>query len=101
MNTFNQISQSAIYRRDDVAVSLTVCGGSYGGGSEVLILQRRFSDVLLYDEDVAPTLEAGAGEGGNNVPIVLESNQNHARAFETEICPALPASMGMGGGMCR
>lgn len=29
---FNQISQSADYRADDVSVSLTVCGGSYGGG---------------------------------------------------------------------
>lgn len=30
--TFNQISQSAVYKRDDISVSLTVCGGSYGGG---------------------------------------------------------------------
>ena len=29
--TFNQISQSAVYREDDISVSLTVCGGSYGG----------------------------------------------------------------------
>ena len=31
LQTFNQISQSAVYRQDDVSVSLTVCGGSYGG----------------------------------------------------------------------
>ena len=30
--TYNQLSQSAVYREDDVAVSTTVCGGSYGGG---------------------------------------------------------------------
>lgn len=36
--TFNQISQSAVYRKDDVSVSLTVCGGSYGGGSECLVV---------------------------------------------------------------
>lgn len=35
---FNQISQSAVYKEDDVAVSLTCCGGSYGGGSEVLVV---------------------------------------------------------------
>ena len=35
---FNQISQSAIYREDNISVSVTCCGGSYGGGSEVLIV---------------------------------------------------------------
>lgn len=38
MMTFNQISQSAGYKGDDISVSLTVCGGSYGGGSEVLVI---------------------------------------------------------------
>ena len=36
--TFNQISQSTVYREDTVSVSITVCGGSYGGGSEVLVI---------------------------------------------------------------
>ena len=31
--TFNQVSQSAVYREDDIAVSTTVCGGSYGGAA--------------------------------------------------------------------
>lgn len=39
MRSYNQISQSAIYKEDDVSVSVTVCGGSYGGGSEVLVIQ--------------------------------------------------------------
>ena len=39
MKAFNQLSQSAVYREDDVSVSLTVCGGSYGG-SEVLIVDE-------------------------------------------------------------
>ncbi len=39
----------------------------------MLILQRRFSDVLLCDEDVAPTLEAGAGGGGNNLPMIMQN----------------------------
>lgn len=36
--TFNQISQSADYRASEKSVSLTCCGGSYGGGSENLVL---------------------------------------------------------------
>lgn len=36
---FNQISQSAIYKNDDISVSITVNGGSCGGGSEVLIVE--------------------------------------------------------------
>lgn len=39
MKCFNQISQSAGYAEDNVSVSITVCGGSYGGGSEVLIVE--------------------------------------------------------------
>lgn len=47
MKTFNQISQSAIYREDEIAVSLTCCGGSYGGGSEVLIIQGVDDESIL------------------------------------------------------
>lgn len=63
-----------------------------------MILQRRFSDVIIRQSDISPTIEAGSGEGGNNLPMILESNQDHATAQETEICPTLPASMGLGGG---
>ena len=38
---FNQISQSAIYKQDEKSVSLTCCGGSYGGGSECIVLHDR------------------------------------------------------------
>lgn len=31
MKAFNQLSQSAVYKEDDLSVSLTCCGGSYGG----------------------------------------------------------------------
>ena len=34
------------------------------GGSEVLVIERRFSNVIIRDTDVAPTIEAGAGGGG-------------------------------------
>ena len=62
MRSYNQISQSAIYREDDVSVSVTVCGGSYGGGSEVLVLQRRFSDLIIRETDCSPTIEAGGAK---------------------------------------
>lgn len=46
VTTFNQISQSAGYKEDDVSVNLTVCGGSNGGGgSEVLVVE-----TLVFDE---------------------------------------------------
>lgn len=72
MRSYNQISQSAIYKEDDVSVSVTVCGGSYGGGSEVLVLQRRFSDIRIYDTEICTCLESGGGEGGNNLPMIVE-----------------------------
>lgn len=34
MKTYNQVSQSAGYRGDEISVSLTVCGGSYGGAAK-------------------------------------------------------------------
>ena len=62
MKAYNQISQSAGYSEDEVSVSVTVCGGSYGGGSEVLVLQRRFSTVLVAETDISPTIEAGGAK---------------------------------------
>lgn len=68
MKTFNQLSQSAVYRADDISVSVTVCGGSYGGGSEVLIIEQRSPDCgepRVYD-DICPTLNTCGG--GNEYP---------------------------------
>lgn len=39
--TFNQISQSGVYREQQISVSITVCGGSYGGGSETLVVEDK------------------------------------------------------------
>lgn len=38
-----------MYREDDISVSLTVCGGSYGGGSEVLIVYDLSKDNRPFD----------------------------------------------------
>lgn len=40
MKAYNQLSQSSVYKEDDISVSLTVCGGTYDGGSEVLVVER-------------------------------------------------------------
>lgn len=62
VQTFNQISQSAGYKDDEVAVNLTVCGGSYGGGSEVLVVE-----TLVFDEGqiTCPTNGLNPKWGGN------------------------------------
>lgn len=33
---YNQLSQSAVYKEDEISVSITVCGGSYGGAVRCL-----------------------------------------------------------------
>jgi len=65
--TFNQISQSAVYVQDDKSVSLTVCGGSYGGGSEVLVLQEQ-TQVYWNNEQVAHSLTANNAGGRKGCP---------------------------------
>lgn len=31
---FNQLSQSSVYKEDEISVCLSVCGGTYGGGAK-------------------------------------------------------------------
>jgi hypothetical protein len=56
--TYNQ-TRYAEYAEDETAVTLRRSFGDYGGGSEVLVLQRRFSQVIVNDTEIAPTIEAG------------------------------------------
>lgn len=37
----------------------------------MIVIQRRFSDVIVRETETSPTLEAGGGEGGNNMPMIL------------------------------
>lgn len=62
MKTFNQNSHSGDYKASEISVSITVLGGTYGGGSEVLVLQRRFSNITVTDTEVSPTIEAGGAK---------------------------------------
>lgn len=61
---FNQLSQSAVYKEDDVSVSVTVCGGSYGGGSEVLVIESNQEHATISDTEICTTLPASMGLGG-------------------------------------
>lgn len=38
----------------------------------MIVMQRRFSNVIVQDTDISPTIEAGGGEGGNNLPMIVE-----------------------------
>lgn len=50
MRTYNQNSHSGDYKEDDVAVTITVLGGTYGGGSEVLVVAYGFDG---YNQDIS------------------------------------------------
>ena len=65
MQCFNQISQSAAYRQDEISVSLTVCGGSYGGGSEVLVCGK-VSTEKSHGHSMDITISAAETGGGEN-----------------------------------
>ena len=46
----------------------------------MIVIQRRFSNVTVWETETSQTLEASGGTGGGNVPIVLiikdESEEN-------------------------
>ena len=39
----------------------------------MIVMNRRFSDVRISEEDIAPTIEGGTGEGGNNLPMIIDA----------------------------
>lgn len=43
--TFNQMTHSGDYKEDDISVSVTVLGGTYGGGSETLVVWKTVEDT--------------------------------------------------------
>lgn len=44
----------------------------------MIVLQRRFSNVVISDTEISPTLEAGAGGGGNNLPMIIDEHNEHS-----------------------
>lgn len=55
-----------------VAILVATRGG-------VLVLQRRFSNVLVEQTNTSPTLEVAMGCGGGNIPIVLASFEGNGQ----------------------
>ena len=42
----------------------------------MIVMVRRFSDVRIYDTEIAPTIEMGSGSGGNNLPMILQAKDD-------------------------
>ena len=63
------------YYEDDLSITLRNKGGSYGGGSEVLVVQRVYDRNIDHAcrefEDVCETIRAAYGEGGSATAIVV------------------------------
>ena len=38
-----------------------------------IVLQHRFSNIMVQNTEIAPTIEAGGGEGGNNLPMIVDT----------------------------
>lgn len=58
---YNQVTRDQ-WRNDEYAMPVIARYGT-GGGNMPIIVQRRFSNVIVTDTDVAPTLEAGGVKG--------------------------------------
>ena len=89
------------WHEDEVSVTLRNKSGSYGGGSEVLIVQtvydaHRDHDYVNFGETCA-TVYAQYGTGGGNVPIVLKRRFSDVSWNDTETSPTLEAGSGEGG----
>jgi len=60
---------------DDVSVSLRAKSGSYGGGSEVLVVQMVLASIApnaeRTDGTISPTIMHRAGTGGGQLPILI------------------------------
>ena len=84
---------------DDLSVSLRASGGSYGGGSEVLIvLESNQNHATARDTEVCTTLPASMGEGGGYVPMIVVNRRfADIRVQDTEISTTLEGGSGDGG----
>ena len=65
---YNQLDHSGTYRQDEKSVALTVLGGTYGGGSEVLIVEE-------IDEVNAISFQERAGCAGGGKGILIQKER--------------------------
>lgn len=50
----------------------------------MIVVQRRFSNVMVSDTKICPTLENAMGAGGGNVPIILEITEDETNNADRE-----------------
>ena len=60
----------------------------------MIVVVRRFSDVRIYETEIAPTIEMGSGSGGNNLPMIAISVDSYNQTASTEIAEPLRAGEG-------
>ena len=113
--TFNQLSQSGVYKEDDIAVTLTVCGGTYGGGREVLVVERKSvssnQSVFVFEGNGQRQSHRGDGYKESETMYTLNTVEQHGVAVienhpndsrvkikDGGIVQALTSRMGTGGG---
>ena len=81
------------FNADDKAATLKTQGGSYGGGSETLIVDKEPQAVYMATQqggaeirtdDKAPTLTAAAGMSGNNQPVYANAEHTVRRLTPLE-----------------
>ena len=60
------------WHEDEISVSLRAKSGSYGGGSEVFVLESNQNHATINDTEVCPCLPASMGMGGGYVPMIVD-----------------------------
>lgn len=68
------------WQEDEVSVSLRNRSGSYGGGSEVLVLESNQNHAIAEDTEVCPTLPASMGMGGGYIPMIVVDDEESTDA---------------------
>ena len=71
------------WQEDEVAVSLRERSGSYGGGSEVLVLESNQNHATVKDTEVCPTLPASMGLGGGYVPMIVVADERERESVRS------------------
>lgn len=63
----------------------------------MIVIARRFSNVMIMETDIAPTLESAMGCGGGNIPIVIREQDMLQNWDGTQISPTLTQNNAGGG----
>ena len=84
--TYNETSFGG-WTEEPVAQTIRNSFGSYGGGSEVLVLESTQNHATIKDTEVCPTLTANMGMGGGYIPMIIseeDGQSNRKRTTESD-----------------